>query len=75
MTDMSIIRFAQQLIYYMCGALAPACAVSMTVAIYRIATLNPPNDKGIFCESAHTRSLVAIPETSTNGATQRSPEM
>ena len=54
-------------------ASAPARVVSMMVAVHRVAGSNPPTDKGIFCDSAHIRPVVAIPETPTAGATQKPP--
>ena len=41
------------------------------VAVHRVAGSNPPTDKGIFCDSAHIRPVVAIPETPTTGATHK----
>ena len=43
----------------------------MIVAVHRVADSNPPTDTGIFCDSAHIRPVVAIPETPTTGATQK----
>jgi len=51
---------------------APARVVSRAIANRQVAGSDPPEGTGNFCDSAHIRPVVAIPETPTNGAIQQS---
>ena len=54
------------------GASGRAWAVSIVIANRQVPGSNPPEDTGNFCDSAHIRPVVAIPETPITGATQKS---
>ena len=54
------------------GTSGRASVVRIVIANRQVPGSNPPKDTGEFCDTTHIRPVMAIPETSTTGATYES---